>query len=89
MSLFSDVSSLLRPANEFTGRYAFIAVCHSVLRGSVYDGTYCLAAWSHVPSRGIYMKGVKGHDCERGMTVKGVSVKEVSMKGSLCERGFL
>ena len=48
-------------------------------RGSLYDVTSCLAAWSYVHSRGLCM----GFLCLGGVSVQGVSLEG----GYLCERG--
>ena len=43
------------PANEVWGKVMFLLVCDILLtggRGSLYNVTSCLAAWSYVPSEG-------------------------------------
>ena len=48
-----DVYRVLPAVNELWGKVMFSQVfVHMVWRGSLYDVTFCLAAWSHVPSRG-------------------------------------
>ena len=51
-----------------------MSVILSMGKGSLYNVTSCLAAWSNVPSRGV--------------SVWGVSVQgEVSVQGGLCPEG--
>ena len=71
---------LLPPANEVCGKVMllYLSVSHSVHGGALYDVTSCLAAWSHVPSRGL---------CLDGSLSGGVCGEGVSVKGGLCERG--
>ena len=50
---------------------------HSVHRGSLYELAYCLAAWSHVPSRAVSIPGpmfLLGVSVEGGLCPEGVSV---------------
>ena len=45
--------------------------------GGVFDATSCLAAWSHVPSRGVLVSGpmfLLGDLCPGGSLSRGVSV---------------
>ena len=47
MQIVTARKSSLGQGNVFTG------VCLSMVGGSLYYVTSCLAAWSHVPSRGL------------------------------------
>ena len=46
-------SNLLPPAKEVWGKVMFSQVVVCPQEGSLHDVTSCLAAWSHVPSRGF------------------------------------
>ena len=50
----NGLSRFLLPANELWGKVMFlqVSVILSMGGGVLYDVTSCLAAWSHVPSRG-------------------------------------
>ena len=63
--------------------------------GSLYDVTSCLAAWSHVPSRGVSIPGPMflpgGSLCveslSRGSLPRGICDQGISMKGGVSVKG--
>ena len=101
MVLFS-VYALLLPAKDVWGNVLFLHLFVCSL-GSLYDVTSCLAAWCHVPSRGVSVLdslcpgGLCLGVCVQGSLCPGVSVwgfwPEVSVWGSLsrglCLKGSL
>ena len=99
-------SELLPPANEVWGKVIFSQACvsHSVHEGegSLYDVTFCLAAWSHVHSRGLCLwphVPSRGVSVQRRVSVQGVSVwdrdpvqgggRGLCSVGGLCPAGSL
>ena len=72
-------------ANEFWGKVIFSEVCvrNSVYRGSLYDVTSFLAAWSYISSRGVSFPGamfLPGESlCRGGGLFPGVSDQGVSV----------
>ena len=73
MVLFS-VYALLLPAKDVWGNVLFLHLFVCSL-GSLYDVTSCLAAWCHVPSRGV---SVWDSLCPGGLCLG------VCVQGSLC-----
>ena len=94
---------LLPVANKVWGKVMFLLVSVILFIGvSLYDVTFCLAAWSHVPPKGVSVSvqgSLSGRTSFRrvsfqGVSVQGVSVQEVlctgvSVQGGLCPGGSL
>ena len=84
--------TLLAPVSEVWGKVMFSEACvsHSVRGGSLCDVTPCLAAWSHVPSRGsLSLVSCSFHwGISLGVPIQGSLCGRVSVGGSL-SRGSL
>ena len=79
LTSFAARKRSLGQGNIFTG------MCQSFCPwrgGSQYDVTFCLAAWSHVPSRGVLCAWL--HVPSRGSLSKGTFSKGVSVQEGLC-----
>ena len=70
------------PTNGSKVMFSEVSVCP---HRSLYDVTSCLAAWPHVPSRGLccWFYVPSGGLCFEGCLCLGVSVQGVSVWGSL------
>ena len=76
--------AFLPPANEDWGKVMFLHMSVTVSKGSLYDVSSCLAAWSHVPSGGLYLWS---HVSSRGLCPRSLSMGALSGE-SLSRRGL-
>ena len=74
--------------------FLHLPVSHSVHRGSLYDVTSCLAAWSHIPSEGVsvlcpmFLGGGGGRSVSRRGPYPGVSVQKGSLFRGVSVQGI-